>query len=104
MASARRTALHNRLDVIQDKVALELEQVPIDYAKIDVYKDLIHNLTEQLKTLNSTTGELCFLGRQSSLCTSASAQLQATQDISVQTGCLPFFAATCCHIQPLHPH
>ncbi len=73
MASARKAALHKRLDVVRDKVALELEQVPVDVYKIDVYKELIHNLTEELKTLNSTRGELliCFLERQSDLCTSA---------------------------------
>jgi len=84
MASARKAALHKRLDVVRDKVALELEQVPVDVYKIDVYKELIHNLTEELKTLNSTRGELliCFLERQSDLCTSAWAQLQATQDVN----------------------
>jgi len=95
MASALENELHNQLKVCRDKWTHELEQVPVDHAKIGHYKEIIHSLTEQLKMLNSTTGKLCFLGRQSSLCTSASAQLQATQDISVQTGCLPFF---CCNL------
>ncbi len=64
MASARENDPHNRIQACQEKWAREVEQVPVNDAKIDYYKVTINNLTEQLKLLNKTTGKLCFLGRR----------------------------------------
>jgi len=72
MASARVAELQLELTAAREEIKAELKE-PTNFAKIDVYKDLIHNLTEELKTYSSTTGEIlkCFLDRQpSGRCTS----------------------------------
>jgi hypothetical protein len=76
MASARIAELQLELTAAREEIKAELKEKekPTNFAKIGVYKDLIHNLTEELKTYSSTTGELlkCFLDRQpSGRCTSA---------------------------------
>ena len=57
MASARIAELQADLTAARKERKLELEKVPIDYTKPAVYKDIIDNLTDELKIYNSTPGE-----------------------------------------------
>ncbi len=91
MASARVAELQLELTAAREESKAELKEEPTNFAKIDVYKDLIHNLTEELKTYSSTTGEIlkCFLDRQPSGRSTAPGN-------TVQTGCLSTFVYHLC--------
>jgi len=58
MASTRIGELQANLTAARNKVNLELDKVPIDYAKIGVYERQIANLTQETQTHSRTTGEL----------------------------------------------
>ena len=58
MASTRIGELQANLTAARNKVNLELDKVPIDYAKIGVYERQIDNLTQEIQTHSRTTGEL----------------------------------------------
>jgi len=58
MASTRIGELQADLTAARNKVNLELDKVPIDYAKIGVYERQIDNLIQEIQTYSRTTGEL----------------------------------------------
>jgi hypothetical protein len=107
MASARTAQLRDRLDVIRGEMDLAMKQVPIEYAKIAVYERQIDNLTEELKTCSSTTGELLRKTTTGADVCAVNFEHSCRQDMCPQIVYISWhtaFSAICYDSPPLHHH